>query len=396
MKILFVSAWFPFPPNNGSKIRTYNIMKELSRDNDVYLASLLQDDSNPAAAEPFCELLATHKLTWFDPTSSGSVKDFLSKRPRSVTDEFIPAMKEDVRKIVADIKPDVIAAVTMGAAEYIPFDAGVPVILDNHNCEFAVLRRNALKHKSPVKRLRYLLGAEKYRRYEVDFCRKCAAIAAVSESDKGMLAKAGVLSDRIFVVPNAVDTEYYEGVKRQPDKNLLLYNGALTYRANRDAALYFAKGIYPLIAEKMPEAVLEITGKTEGVNLEGIKDRPGIRLTGYVDDIREELAKAAVCVVPLREGGGSRLKILEAMAAGVPVVSTSVGAEGIEVTRGKNILIADTPKDFAEAVISLTNNDTLADNLAKAAKEFVSTNYSRKRLGDGFAGIIKSVTGVQK
>ncbi|MBO7392970.1 MAG: glycosyltransferase, partial [Abditibacteriota bacterium] len=154
--------------------------------------------------------------------------------------------------------------------------------------------------------------------------------------------------------------------------------------------------IYPLIAEKMPEAVLEITGKTEGVNLEGIKDRPGIRLTGYVDDIREELAKAAVCVVPLREGGGSRLKILEAMAAGVPVVSTSVGAEGIEVTRGKNILIADTPKDFAEAVISLTNNDTLADNLAKAAKEFVSTNYSRKRLGDGFAGIIKSVTGVQK
>jgi glycosyltransferase involved in cell wall biosynthesis len=172
---------------------------------------------------------------------------------------------------------------------------------------------------------------------------------------------------------------------------VLLYNGALTYGANHDAVRYFASEIYPILSKLYPGVKLLVTGRTTGVDLRGIEDCPGIELTGYVADMRDILATSAACAVPLRSGGGSRLKILEAMASGVPVVSTTMGAEGINCVNGEHILLADTAQSLAEAIAAVLTKPQLAENLAGNARRLVEQSYSWDSLGDQFRNIVESV-----
>lgn len=397
MKVLFVSAWWPFPPDNGSRIRVFNLMKALSARHEVYLISLLQEDSDPASAQAFpgvCEVVCTQKARV---PARGSLKSFaglLSTRPRDYLLMFDPAMKRAVGNRVREIRPDVVVMSTLGVAEYAPFSAGVPILLEQHNCEFALLRRAESQVTGRLRRLRHRLMCHKARAWELGLCRRFDAVALVSQDDLRHLSRAAPDLRELSVVPNGVDTEHYDPGTWAPGKDALLYNGALTYGANLDAVRYFAAEILPLLRQERPSVVLRVTGRTTDVDLSGISDNDGVLLTGYVDDIRTVLAKSAVCVVPLREGGGTRLKILEAMAAGVPVVSTSVGAEGIEAVDGRHLLLADSPADFAGAVARLLDEPGLADSLRVEARRLVEEYYSWNVIGERFAEIVERTAGV--
>lgn len=395
MRILFLSAWFPYPPDNGSRIRAYNLMRALSERHEVFLISLLQDDSDPANAvhlKELCEVVSLHESRFYKGGTLKSVLGLLSSRPRSVVDTFDPVVKHAVRSAVERIRPDVIVASTLGVVEYVPNNINIPSVLEEHNCEYAILRRRAEQMSGRIGRYRYDLGWKKFARWEVRVCRKFGAVVMVSEADKRMLLDVAPDLAPVHVVPNGVDTEHYTPTHRAPEPNTIVYNGALTFGANRDAVDYYASDIYPILKLNCPNARLKVTGRTDGVDLTGIADCPGIELTGYVNDIREVLDKSLACVVPLGMGGGSRLKILEAMAAGVPVVSTSVGAEGIKAVNGEHLVIADTAADFARAVASVLTDTERAQEMARKARRLVEGRYSWKSIGRTFADIVEDLT----
>ncbi|MCE5314981.1 MAG: glycosyltransferase [Armatimonadota bacterium] len=393
MKVMFLSTWFPYPPDNGARIRSYHIIKALSAKHDVYLISLLQDDSDPAQAEnlaDICKVVSLHPSRWFKPGTLKSLLGYFSSRPRSAVDTFDPCVRSAVESTINDIKPDVIVASTLGMAEYAPHSPDILSILDEHNCEHAVLRRNTEHIGSPLKRFRYTLGWKKFARWESAICRKFDTVITVSKTDRQLLLQAAPDLKNVQVVTNGVDIDHYNPNTRHPAPNALIYNGAMTYGANLDAIRYYAHEIYPLLRESEPDVKLHVTGRTDNVDLSGIADCPGVAFTGYIDDIRTILAASSVCIVPLRQGGGSRLKILEAMAAGVPVVSTNVGAEGIEAADRKHLLIADSPRDFADAILSVLSNESIASELSANARQLVEEKYSWSTLGRMFVDIMES------
>lgn len=395
MRILFVSAWFPCPPDNGSRIRAYNLMKALAREHEVYLVSLLQDDSrreNAVGLEGICEVVSLHESRWFKAGSFRATLGYFSTRPRSSVDTFDPAVRAAVNRAIEQVKPAVIVASTLGVVEYIPHNLGVPTVLEQHNCEYAVLRRAVEGTKGRLNRLQAEARWRKFARWEVGVCRSFGAVVMVSEGDRDLLLEAAPGLDNVHVVPNGVDTEHYSPSTRKPEKNTLIYNGALTYGANLDAVRFFARDVYPLLARDLPDVRLRVTGRTNGVELGEVADCPGVELTGYVDDIRNELGKAAVCLVTLRQGGGSRLKILEAMAAGVPVVSTSIGIEGIEVENGGHAVVADTPDEIATAIRRVLEDEDLQSHMSQNARALVEERYSWSAIGAEFVRVVEHVS----
>ncbi len=396
MRVLFLSAWFPFPPDNGSRIRAYNLIKALSRKHEVHLISLMQSDSkreNADKLKDICNVVSLHESQWFLPKGVKSVLGFFSSRPRSAVCTYDPAIHQAVRDAVRDIAPDVIVVSTLGAVEYVGREYNIPMVLEEHNCEYAVLRRSAEKIPNKLKKLRYDIGWRKFARWEARICRQFEAVAMVSEEDKRMILEAVPDHPNVAVIPNGVDTGRYDPCLWQPEGRNLLYNGALTYSANLDAIRYYVDCIYPILRMRMPDVKLRITGRTDGVDLTGIYECPGIELTGYVHDIRDVLRTSAACIVPLREGGGSRLKILEAMAAGVPVISTSMGAEGIHARPGEHLLIADAPEAFADAVARMLTEEGVRDNLRSAARALVEQQYSWTTIGEQFVAVVESAVG---
>lgn len=245
---------------------------------------------------------------------------------------------------------------------------------------------------NPLQRARCWASWQKRRRYEGSYYRHFDLVTMVSEIDRAItLATVGDESVQVEVVPNGVDCEHNRPGLVQARLFDLVYNGALTYRANYDAMRYFLSDIYPLIKQQVPEASLTITGSLSGVELSGLALDSSVRLCGHVADIRVPVAEATVCVVPLRQGGGTRLKILEAMALGTPVVATSKGAEGLEVTPNHDILIADEPAGFAAQVLRLLRNGYLREQVTVNARRLVERQYDWGQIGRRFADLVEEV-----
>ena len=400
MKLLFISTWFPYPPDNGSRIRAYNLIKALSRKHEVHLVSLLQEDSDPANAselDDICRVVSLHPARWFKPGTLKSLAGFLSTKPRSYLDTFDPSIRAAVVDAIAQVSPDAIVAAQLGAMVYVPprvyvsprpephylrpeLVEGRPAPVLFEEVEIGSMHRR-LAAQAPLKRIRAALTFAKHCNLVKDLLRRADAFTCVSPGELGAVRRCCSPKMSGTVVPNGVDTHHFTPANHHPEDGALLYNGALTFGANLDAVRYFASEVYPILRVRRPEARLRVTGRVDGVDLTGIADCPGVELTGYVKDIREVLSRSAACIVPLRQGGGSRLKILEAMAAGAPVVSTSVGAEGLDVEPGRHLLIADTPEEFADAVTRVLTDPDLASRLSAEARDLVERRYDWSAIG---------------
>ena len=188
-----------------------------------------------------------------------------------------------------------------------------------------------------------------------------------------------------------MDLGWYSGVEAHPQADTLIFNGALTYFANYQAMAYFLERIYPLIRAECPQVRLAITGRTEGVALAALRADESVTFTGYLSDIRPLVAGSSVCIAPLLEGGGTRLKILEAMALGTPVVATSKGTEGLGATHGEHLLIADDPAEFARHTIALLKDAELRARLAVQARAFVQARYDWEPIGRQFTALVERV-----
>lgn len=370
MKILFLSSWFPYPPDTGGKIRILSLLKYLSERHSVTFLSFSRSGKvirdRLEALRPFGEVLEPVVLPQPWP-----VIGKLLPKPRWHNWE----MRCRIRKTLGQQCFEVVVAAEILAGYYGAEIRGIPRLLDN--CELTVLIEKWMREPRPIQRLAYRLECNRKQHFTASLVRRYDLCTVVSEQERNHLLNLGASSERILVVPNGVDVRANCPEWGPPEPYSLVYPGALTFHANLDAMEFFVNAILPLIRRNHPQVLLRITGDYRGVNLRNLphSDHIGVRLTGHLPDVRPCVARSAVCVIPLRVGGGTRLKILEAMALGTPVVSTPKGAEGLQVSHGKDILIADTPQQFAIAVCRLLEDSSLHQAIAENARRMVLARY---------------------
>ncbi len=395
MKILFLSTWFPYPPNQGSKNRALHLLKALASRHEVALVSFEDVEIAPEwrdEIQQLCPVVETLARKPFAAKRTRTWMGWLSSKPSAVVAIHSPEMSDLVRKVAREWKPDCVVALTFVCAPYALEIAGVPKVLDIDNVMARMLSDAIPFASSLPDRLRRWLAYRKFMRYEKEIYPQFDLCLVVTESDQVDIQRwIPFKKQALAVIPNGVDTASHVPGLATPKPKTLVFNGALTYNANYDAMEYFLWEIFPEVVRQEPEVILKITGKTDGVALDRLPHSDNIQWTGYLDDIRPTIAGSWLCVAPLRIGGGTRLKILEAMALGAPVVSTSKGAEGLGAQDGHHLLIADTPDAFARQTLRLLNSPDLRQTLAQNARQFVQTRYDWNNIGAEFCHSVERI-----
>ena len=391
MRILIVSPRAPWPPIDGGLTRTYRLAQALSARAEVSLLALCLDADAPAspprAEAPFASYeVAHHPRPKLHKLPILAATYLASRAPFAPLQFRVGGFVQRIGAMVERGGFDVIQIETALAGANVPqclfASSRRPlVVLDAMDVEAQRLRRQAGLDIGSVARLFYRAEARRMAAWEARLLLRCDGALAVSEEDAAALRgmAAGL---RCVVAPNGVDTAKYrpEATPRVADR--LLYVGSMDYLPNSDAVRWFAADILPAISRQAPSARLQVVGRG-GLNLTDLAASAPVDLCGVADDLQPDYASCGVFVVPLRAGGGTRLKILEALACACPVVSTSIGAEGIPVRHGEHLLIADSAEDFAAAVGSLIADPARARQLGERGSELVRGRFGWDRVAEG-------------
>jgi polysaccharide biosynthesis protein PslH len=394
MNILWISHFVPYPPKGGCFQRSYNLIKEAARDNNVYLVALRHKDKSThpesemiKAKEElgkFCKEVHIIDIKSF---TRGyyywlALKSIFTSDPLTVNLFKSEEMHNLIKYLSNRIKFDIAHYDTISLVEYIDDTGNIPKYLTHHGVESFMIRRRVNNESSYLKKLYLIVEAYKLRRYEKINCFKFNLNIMVSEDDKNMLKEISPTS-RIEVVENGVDVDFFLPKNNHENTNRLIFAGRLDQYSNMDAVLHFCMNIWPLIKKRIPEIRFSIIGNNPPQKLfEIAKNDDKIEILGYVDDVRPFFEKATISVCPIRDGGGTRIKILDAMAMGMPIVSTTIGCEGIDVIHGENILIANTTKEFIDNVEILTCDRILREKISKYARRTVEAKYSWSIIGN--------------
>lgn len=393
MKILFLSTWYPSPPDNGSKLRVYYLLRGLAERHEVTLLSFAFATARPDAPGDlgnWCSQIQTVPLDPFAFNQAGALRTFLSPRP--VFSRPAPAMSQLAAQTLRARSYDAIIASTGMMIDYaMAAPPSVVKILEEHNAMTRWAWERYQAGMGVMQRARRWLSWRKSRRYEAHTYPGFDLITMVSEADRLATIESVGHRPLVEVVPNGVDCAHNHPGLAQPRPNALVYNGSLTYSANYDAMQWFLAEVWPQVRAERPDAALTITGSTAGVDLARLALDQSVTLAGHVPDVRIPVAEASLAIAPIRQGGGTRLKILEAMALGTPVAATSKGAEGLDVVDGEHLLLADDPQRFAAAVLRLLADDALAARLAANARHLVEQRYDWDAIGRRFVALVEDV-----
>ena len=378
MKVLFLSTKSPYPLISGHSLRTYHTLKDAARRHDVTLVTFIQHPEHELKSEHIAHLksFCTAVHTFLIPVDQSRirlalslVRNLLSDLPFVALKYDAPEMRAKIREIIANEKIDLVHVDMLPLSVYLDEFADLPKILVNHNVESVRLQRWAVSEPSLLKRLFLRLQWHKLCRFEKEMLNRFDHCIAVSDLDRDVLVEMGITTP-IAVVSNGTDTEFFKPMGRSQAENSVLWLGHMDVHTNRDAVLYFWREIYPLIRQRNPDATFIFVGTAPPREIvDAATGDLRVKVTGFVDDIRTYVDEAQVVVVPIRIGSGTRLKILDAMAMGKAIVSTSVGCEGLAVEHGRNIVVADTPDSFANGVLSVLADKNLRESLELNARE---------------------------
>jgi glycosyltransferase involved in cell wall biosynthesis len=437
MRILFLTPQLPYPPHQGTTIRNYNLIANLASRHEIHLLSFVRSQDEVDRATPLHQ--HCRSIEGVLAPRRSPLKRFLSLFLSPLPDMALRLPSAEFRtKLSACLKHERFDVVQIEGIEMaypwmdwklevggwkLDHGTGLPTsnvkrqtsniqypisIFDDHNAEYVLQQRafetDVRQPRRWVAALYSLIQWKKLSRYEATICRLADRVVAVSEADKRAL-QCLVPGLEVTVVPNGVDIEFYNdqfpmtkdlgdqgsGIRDQelgapcslslvpsPSNThcSLVFTGKMDFRPNVDAVLWFCREVLPLVRREMPDARFYIVGQSPHRRVLRLADDPAVIVTGYVDDVRSYIACACVYVVPLRIGGGTRLKVLEAMAMGKPLVSTSLGCEGFEgLMPGRELSIADSPKEFARRVIELLDDASQRGRLGQAARRFVEERY---------------------
>ena len=401
LRILWVKAGKLLPVDTGGKIRSFNLLKQLSAGNETTLLSYYGGAADSDYEKQIQrELPGTITVNTGAPESTiGQSVNYLrrlpSAAPYAVTKFTSPAVRQMIHQWDREGRFDVMVSDFLSASLNFPKSLSTPAVLFQHNVESALWQRQAKHEPNFIKRSAFKIESAKMSRYERRTVNRFNHIIAVSEHDRDLMSQMGE-TGRISVVPTGVDLKEYAAVyKNRSDEersSLVLFLGSMDWEANIDGVDYFCREIWPSVKAAVPAARFRVVGRSPHGRVKRWES-DSVEITGRVPSVLEHLRDAAVFVVPLRIGGGTRLKIYEAMAAGKAVVSTTIGAEGLDVHDGHDIMLADTAPAFAEAVMNLLKNADMRARFEKAAAE-LAARYDwaiiAKRFEETLAEVVNS------
>lgn len=391
MNILFLSTENPFPPDHGHHIRTYHVLKNLAARHRVFFLAFAKTPEEAAlktALEEFCasvDIFVLPQTPWR--RYGAPLCNLFSRRPYVVQRYFSKRARQRIHRILEGHYIDVVHFDLPHLAAYLPDVRHLPKILTNHNVESLRVQRWARVEKKLLLKLYLHSQALKLRRFEAKLCPRFERCIAVSEFDKDVLASM-CKHDNFTVIPNGVDTDYFRPAPPQRKPEGLVWVGAMSGAYNRDAVDYFLSRIAPALHARQPELRMTFVGAAPTPLLqEKAREDARIACTGYVDDVRPFVDRAAVFIAPLRSGSGTKIKILNAMSQGKPVVTTSVGAEGIAAQPDREIVIADDENEFAGKVLRLLQHPREAEEMGRRARRVVERLYDWQVVTAGMSEI---------
>lgn len=386
MRLLVLSTWLPYPPDNGSRQRAYHLLRQLARRNEVTLLSfgVARTPDDEEALRAMCgrvELVPPaqpggRRLAW---------RGLLSPVPRYVMQTESARMKALVAARV--LQHDAALALQLDAARYLSAWPQVPRVFEE--VEVGLYLDALSRGASALDRWRHRLTWWKHRRFVRGLVNSFDRSTVVSATERSHLLEIGCDPDRIDVVPNGANAAVDLPARSQRAPRLI-YPGSVTYSANLDAVRYFVRDVLPLVRRARPDVTFVVTGPTDGADIAGLQSEAGVTFTGLVPDVAPLIAESAACVVPLRIGGGSRLKVLQALALGTPVVSTRKGVEGLDVEPGRHALVADGSEPFAEHVLRVMGDPVLAGDLSRHGHALVCQRYGWEAIGRSLERVIGS------
>ncbi|MEX1139052.1 MAG: glycosyltransferase family 4 protein [Bacteroidota bacterium] len=392
MKILQISPQVPFPLSDGGKVGIFNLTKYIAlRGHDITLVAL--DVHGPADVRPlleFCDLIAIPHSN--KNSVPGAIRNLLSDIPYNISKYQSDPLEQRLRTLLARESFEVVHIDHLHMARYGLLCrelAGMPIVLREHNVESVIMERFRSVAKSRV--LRYWLESQlaRIRRYEAEMAGTFDACCMITARDEEVIRSLQPRA-RTYVIPAGVEGRYFVKPRRMRKiPNSIALVGDFEWGPSKDALDWFVKGILPKILAMAPKLQVHLIGK----NIPEAMSRMGrqIVVRGLVQDFKEELQQYEMLAVPLRVGGGIRLKILESFAMGVPVVSTSIGCEGIDAAHEKHLLIADTEEEFAKQTLRLADDPRLKNKLIRDAQVFVRRNYRWEDIGKSLERVYKDV-----
>jgi glycosyltransferase involved in cell wall biosynthesis len=386
LKVLVLDEEIPYPPDSGKRIRTWNLLKRLAQNHRVHLLCYGR------AEDPSCAALASagvvlHLVEPAKPLAGFALyrrlfANLFSPYPFSVVKHYSRRFQKTLDGLVKGEDWDVVQCEWTPYARFL-VRVAVPTLITSHNVESQIWRRRAERSAGIVERIFFRMQEWKMAWFERRALGRAKAVTAVTEADAATMRGWGV--QQVTVVPNGVDPEFYSSAIEPESANEILSVASLDWFPNAQAVDYFTREILPSLRALKPELVFKVVGRRAPDWLqEKLRKLPGVDFVGEVDDVRPHLDRAAVVVVPLRIGGGSRLKILEALAAGKAVVSTSIGAEGLDLEPGRHLLVADSPQEFVERVVELLDSPAERRRLGDNGKKLAGERY-------GWDGIAKGL-----
>jgi polysaccharide biosynthesis protein PslH len=397
VNILFVSSNLPYPPNHGGNIRIFNLIKFLSRTHRITLLSTVWKNTGETehinALSGYCETIPVIMDTggmrkWA--LKLRHALNIFSKVPWEMEFMRSEVMREKLRELCASGKYDIVQFAYGRTAQYCDVIGTVPGIMDPSDIDWRLWRRRSENSASFLKKRYYLLEAKKIFLREKQILEKLKLCLVVSEEGRRTIEASGI-NVPTAIVPNGVDTGYFTPVSG-PVAGMpgLLFMGSMDWFPNLDAMSYFCEDILPLVKRKYPGISVTVLGRDLDGLLGKLERKYGITAAGFKLDVRPYM-KNTVLVAPIRVGEGTRFKILEAMAAGVPVVSTSVGCEGIAVKDRENILVADDAAIFSERIAELAEDGSLREKLGREGRKLVEARYSWGKIASDLSDVYRKV-----
>ena len=385
-KLLFLSQSLPYPPDGGVQIRTYNVLRILSEHFSIHLLCFYRSAVARDVAHSVKELRSiVDSIDVFpipqEQSKARLVLDHLSslctRRPYTYWAHRSPAFANAVDQLLKKYRFDLVHFDSLDLSYYLKVVKDVPVACTHHNVESELLRRRSHVEKNTLRRSYFRIQSQLLKQEEARHCGRMAVNLVCSEADSEAL-KSIAPDASILVVPNGVDTAQYRPAK--PQQHGIVFVGGLTWYPNHDALEFFISDIQPMLRKGGGDPHVTWVGRATAEQRSRYQEF-GVSLTGYVDSIAPFVERAKCFVVPLRIGGGTRLKVLNAWAMGKAIVSTSVGCEGLGAIDGYNILVRDTPEDFANAVEEVLKNDKLREHLERNARETAVSRFDWRVIG---------------
>ena len=382
-RILLLTQVLPYPPDSGPKVKTWNVLKYLSQHHEVTLVSFVRGDQTAEIQhlQKYCKAVHVVQISRnpiYDAVAM--LRSVVTGQPWMMVRDDRADMRALIDRLCGQDQFDIAHADQLNMAQYAELAAqrqpGIRKVLDAHNALWLLYKRLAETMTGGVRKILLTRDWRLLKTYEGRICREFPGVLAVSREDQTALEEAAGQKLDAVVIPIAVDTDEVAQVQRDAHAGHILHIGTMYWPPNIDGIQWFVREVYPHIRAARPDVVFDVVGARPpqdllNMNQQGI----GVNVTGYVADPEPYLQQCGVMVVPLRAGGGMRVKILNALSQGLPMVSTTIGAEGIAVVSGEHMLIADDPHTFAEAVLRLLSDKKLADRLGLNGRALIRGTY---------------------